>query len=465
MTDIAHRDAMAFDRASVRFYDDNGNLHVETSPLTRVQVAPYYGSEIPHWREMGLEPTRIYRGYRPPEELSKPETIRSLIGIPIQLDHHPDYPTAPAKETRVGSTGDLAKWEPPYLMNSLHITDKVAIDHILDNSMRELSLSYRYKPDFSPGETPGGEPYDFVMREISANHVALVEEGRAGSTVLVMDNALKESAMDDEKKDAAIESAEVDLAEKVKENAQALIDLHEPAPDGGLVDKAADEDPKQALIAALVEKGMTAEEAEAFLGKAAALTAQDEEPEDEKQPDEQQPDEQPAVDETQEAIDEGMKECGFDEAPADIQKAFAEGMKYALKKGEAEEPAQDEGCEASDEAECEKEAADEECAADSAKKIAAMVEKRLNEKYSAIDFCRATLGNVKGTAFDSADAVYIAALKQEGVDVSGMQPSAARAAYVAYLQGKKKVSTMAQDSKPKSESPIGSILKKIGNGL
>ena len=86
--------AMAWDRKSVRRYDDNGNLHVEMSPLTRVQVAPYLGSEIPNWQNLGLDPKRIYRGYRPPEELSKEETIRSLIGIPIQLDHHPDYPDA-----------------------------------------------------------------------------------------------------------------------------------------------------------------------------------------------------------------------------------------------------------------------------------------------------------------------------------------------------------------------------------
>lgn len=62
---------LALDAESVRHYDENGNLHVKVSHLTKAQVRPYYGSEIPEWRRLGLEPTKIYRGYAPPEELSK----------------------------------------------------------------------------------------------------------------------------------------------------------------------------------------------------------------------------------------------------------------------------------------------------------------------------------------------------------------------------------------------------------
>ena len=36
---------LAIDRGSVRTVDDNGFLHVKISPLTRVQVAPYYGKD------------------------------------------------------------------------------------------------------------------------------------------------------------------------------------------------------------------------------------------------------------------------------------------------------------------------------------------------------------------------------------------------------------------------------------
>jgi Uncharacterized protein conserved in bacteria (DUF2213). len=50
---------LAIDRGSVRTVDDNGFLHVKISPLTRVQVAPYYGKEIPGWQSLGLEANKI----------------------------------------------------------------------------------------------------------------------------------------------------------------------------------------------------------------------------------------------------------------------------------------------------------------------------------------------------------------------------------------------------------------------
>ena len=88
MTDAIEH--VALDADSKRTYDANGFLHVSISPLTRVQVAPYHGSEIPGWQSLGLDPERIYKGYRSAEELSKPETIESVNGIPIQLMHHMD---------------------------------------------------------------------------------------------------------------------------------------------------------------------------------------------------------------------------------------------------------------------------------------------------------------------------------------------------------------------------------------
>ena len=174
---------VAIDSVSVRSVDDNGFLHVQKSPLTRVQVAPYYGKEIAGWRELGLDPEKIYHAYRPPEELSSPETIQSINGIPIHLEHHDDHGAPENKQTRVGTTGTDGAFEAPFLVNSLHIYDQDARSRIEDGSMRELSLAYTFEPDFTPGETPDGEKYDYVQRRIRANHLALVETGRAGPEV------------------------------------------------------------------------------------------------------------------------------------------------------------------------------------------------------------------------------------------------------------------------------------------
>ena len=58
--------------------------------------------------------------------------------------------------------------------------------------------------------------YDFIMRDIRANHVALVEEGRAGADVLVYDSKTGRPRMGDENKKAA----ELALV-------QALLALHQ----------------------------------------------------------------------------------------------------------------------------------------------------------------------------------------------------------------------------------------------
>ena len=188
-------ETLALDKGSVRTVDENGFLHVKISPLTRVQVAPYYGKEIPGWQKLGLDPNKVYKGYRPESELKKASTVNSINGIPIQLRHHPDFADNPAKDTRIGATGTDGEFKYPYLMNSLHFFDKKAKDLIESEGMRELSLAYRYKPDFSQsGVTENGQAYDFVMRDISGNHLALVEQGRAGHEVLVYDH--KRSDMD-----------------------------------------------------------------------------------------------------------------------------------------------------------------------------------------------------------------------------------------------------------------------------
>jgi hypothetical protein len=72
--------------------------------------------------------------------------------------------------------------------NSLVIWDADAIRRIESDEQKEISASYRYDPDMTPG-TVGGCHFDGVMRNIRANHVAIVPKGRAGPDVVVGDSA------------------------------------------------------------------------------------------------------------------------------------------------------------------------------------------------------------------------------------------------------------------------------------
>ena len=463
MTDAIER--VALDAESKRTYDDNGFLHVSISPLTRVQVAPYHGSEIPGWQSLGLDPERIYKGYRSAEELSKPETIESVNGIPIQLMHHMDYADAPAKATRVGSTGTDAAFHDPYLTNSLHIQDKKAIDRINDGSMRELSLAYRYKPIFTAGVSPDGEKYDFLMTDISANHLALVDEGRAGHEVLVYDSKEGEKSMAEEVKtpqatDEEPAKQEAAVAEVAK-GVQDLVDLSKPAEpatpasDEECAKPAEDEEPDAitALVKDLTAAGLDPSKLpglEDRLKALAAPTATDEEcakpAADEEcasaepaKDEETAPEAKPAEDE---AVTEGLKQCGLDGEDPAVQKAFAEGMKYAFQGNTAEAPK-----------------AEAEAAADRAIKEAT---DKVEAKYAAIEECRRSLGKVKPMAYDCAGSVYRDAVKAEGINPKGMSDDVARNVYRTVITMKSKFKGAAMDSKPKAQKP-GRLSSILGN--
>lgn len=244
---------LVFDAApSARSIDDNGFMHVRSSHLTKAVVNPYYGSEIPGWKEHGLEANQLYYGYRDPEELKK--SLRTWAGLPLHLQHHTDSADEPAKLTRVGSVGTNIVWNAPYVDAPLTVWDKEAQEGIESGRLRALSCGYRYEPDFTPGVIEG-IPYDFVMRDISGNHVALVADGRAGAEVVVADhntipgggNPMPTKKTMAKDSDSTIEQKEVELA-------QAIIDLHKVDPMTGEVkDVTEDNDKTEALKGVIAE--------------------------------------------------------------------------------------------------------------------------------------------------------------------------------------------------------------------
>lgn len=462
-------DRMALDAGeSVRVVDDNGNLHVKCSHLTKVQIREYWGHEIPGHERAGLDPSKVYRGYCPAEELSKQKTIESVNGIPIQFRHHPDFPEAPALDTRVGSTGTDGAFNNPYLDNSLHFTVQDAIDRIRDGSMRELSLAYRYTPDFTPGETEEGEPYDFIMRDISANHIALVEEGRAGPDVLVADSKGVKT-MDDTKAtvadadNASAEAKEVVLAEKIAGAAEELKDMHKDSEEGIVDNEAASDDDKvdvvKGIIAKMVEKGIPPEDAEAMMAPLMAGAEDDDGhqavPE---ATDEDDGEPAAAVDEDQ-IVKDAMAACGYDEESPEAQRAFTEGVLYGIKNADGAKGAEDE------DGECAKDEDGETEPAALSQDAARRAKKAMVAHFVAMDECKHTLGKIRIDAFDSASGVYRAALKREGVDIRMVPKGAERATYLAYMKGRDKNRGMASDSVQKAEpSALSTKLHKIRKG-
>lgn len=175
--------SLAQDR-SLRSYDQDGRLHVESSNISKATVNPYYGSEIPNYRQLGLEPKKVYYLLRDPEELEK--AAPTFNNLPLLNKHIPVSADEPQKEVIAGTTGSDTVFEDGYLKCSLAVWDAEAIAGIESGEQVELSSAYHYTADMTAGEFEGRH-YDGVMRDIVGNHVALVDVGRAGRDVVVSD--------------------------------------------------------------------------------------------------------------------------------------------------------------------------------------------------------------------------------------------------------------------------------------
>lgn len=437
-------DRLAFDRASVRTIDADGRMHIAVTNISKANVCPYLGREIPDFEKLGLDPDRIYQLYRDPEELEKAaptfNNIQLLIKhIPVSADdHQPDQV--------VGTTGSEAEFVAPYLRNSLAVWVREGIDLIESEKQKELSSAYRYRADMTPGHTPQGEAFDGVMRDIEGNHVAIVKEGRAGPDVVVGDSALpkieevfdmSKSALLSRKASVAQGALMIHLHPKLAKDAK--IDLT-PVLTG--VTAKNFKEKKPAIVKGVTDltKGKLAKDAsiedvakllDSLDGVETAEAVDEEAPLD---PDATNMDADPA-----EGLRAFMKSIGATDE--DTEKACA----FMKPKATDESPEEKEAREKKEKEEAEKKtAADKEpenkdmkdvptkAAMDAAIKLAtdgatkraeAATMKRIADIRIAERAVEPLIGK-PAIALDSADAIYAAALKAHDVKTEGVDPSA-----------------------------------------
>ncbi len=175
--------------ASARTIDQDGFMTVNDNPLSKIGVFEYLGKSIPG----APDPDKIYKVYRPADELSDPECINSFKLQPWIDDHtmigDPNLGlTAPEDKGIEGVIGEEVYFDGEYLRGNLKGFSNSFIDKI-EEGKTELSLGYRCKYKAEQGEWKG-EKYDFIQHTIRGNHVALVDEGRMGPEVSVMDHKM-----------------------------------------------------------------------------------------------------------------------------------------------------------------------------------------------------------------------------------------------------------------------------------
>ena len=168
--------------------DLNGFYELKDTPLTKVGIFPYSGSQIDASGEYGLDPSKVYLVYRSEEELRKDECVESFKLIPWVDDHVMIGPReeglTPAEEKGVeGVIGEDVYFKDGYLLGNVKIFSQNLADKV-KNGKNQLSIGYRCKYIKQSG-TYANQMFDFVQTELRGNHLALVKEGRAGPDVSV----------------------------------------------------------------------------------------------------------------------------------------------------------------------------------------------------------------------------------------------------------------------------------------
>ena len=213
---------------SERREDGNGYWEIEDNPISKAGVFPYLGARLPG----APDPTLIYQVYRPAEELSSPETIESFRLMPWIIRHEMLGPeekglTPPEEKGVHGVIGERVRFDPE--TGTLRANLKGFSGELKEAILRgekELSVGYFHDVEWTPGEWRR-QRYDAIQRNIRANHLALVPDGRMGPDVAVMDGreqgydhnfftvSRKEAAMDDEGLRQLVEAVKA-LTERVE---------------------------------------------------------------------------------------------------------------------------------------------------------------------------------------------------------------------------------------------------------
>ena len=123
----------------------------------------------------------VRREYRPPAEVFAADAIASFQNVPVTVGHPQErLVTADnAKRLSVGFIGENLRVDGEWLVMPITITDAETISQI-ENGTVQLSGGYLSEVRDEAGEY-NGEVYDAVQTNIRGNHVAIVQQARAGA--------------------------------------------------------------------------------------------------------------------------------------------------------------------------------------------------------------------------------------------------------------------------------------------
>ena len=161
-----------FDKGEIRnaYFTSEGFLRVDAI-VTRTGVFLYRNPD-----------GTIRKELRHPDDILKKDSLSTMEMIPVALLHPADKEinASNSRTLSVGFTGQKITIDGKYIISSFKVTDESAINAIVNDGVKELSLGYRVALVDEVGEY-GGESYDFRQTDVVYNHLAIVPQARAGS--------------------------------------------------------------------------------------------------------------------------------------------------------------------------------------------------------------------------------------------------------------------------------------------
>lgn len=204
-----------------RHKDENGFMTVDESPILCAGVLEYYGSELTDGGAdeidgKKIDPDKIYKVYIPEEEMRKGADSFKLL--PIVNGHEwLGQDGKDAHDYQEGTTGEQVEVRDGFMYVPLKFTGDGIIDDLESGDKEELSASYTNKLTWASNS----DDYDLVASDIKGNHVALVEKGRCGSDVRVLNQQMESKKMKTKNElKLVIDGKEVDLEQFFKQEAK-----------------------------------------------------------------------------------------------------------------------------------------------------------------------------------------------------------------------------------------------------
>jgi hypothetical protein len=201
---------------------------VAPGALARTGIQEYRAYELGLDAD-GVDPMKIIKLYRSPQEVFAPDSLRSFENKPITIEH-------PAAGVDASNWGVLAKGEVrdvkasgDFMQGTLIIKSKDAIDAIQGGKV-ELSNGYTFELDWTTGTDPNGRAYDGLQKNIRGNHVAIVDSARCGAACRISDSQpLGVTTMADAKRKVIVDGIPVEVDDTAAAAIDKLTKAHDAA--------------------------------------------------------------------------------------------------------------------------------------------------------------------------------------------------------------------------------------------